>query len=78
MLTVLQRSVLGQLKWVKNPEIIAECSQEQLKKVNSHISEFARSFIKYDVEVTKLGAEKDRKAGKKAEKKKERWGIFYV
>ena len=47
--------------------------------MNKKLSEFARSFIEYDLEATKLGAQRGLKAVKNVKKKKEeRAEIFYV
>jgi len=79
MLGALQRSLLGWMQWVNNPDIMTRLTQEDLKKMNKKLSEFVRSFVEYDLEVTKLGAERGLKARKKVERKrKERAEIFYV
>jgi hypothetical protein len=79
VLSVLQRSVLGWLGWVENPEVAARFTQEELEKMDKKLSEFTRSFIKYDIEATKLGATKGLKAKKKVKKKKKkRTEAFYV
>lgn len=79
MLSTLQRSLLGWNQWVSNPEIMTRFTQEDLEKMSKKLSEFTRSFIEYDLEVTKLGAQRGLKAIKKVKKKK---GItpetFYV
>ena len=79
MLGALQRSLLGWMQWVNNPDIMIRFTQEDLEKMNKNLSEFVRTFIEYDLEVTKLGAERGLKARKKVERKrKERTDIFYV
>ena len=79
VLNVLQRSVLGWLGWVENLEVAARFTQEELEKMDKKLSEFTRSFVKYDIEATKLAAKKGLKAKKKAKKKKEkRTEAFYV
>lgn len=79
MLSVLQRSLLGWMQWVNNPDIMTRFTQEDLEKMNKKLSELSRSFIEYDLEATKLGAQRGLKAEKKVKKKKEgRTGIFYV
>jgi len=79
VLSVLQRSVLGWLGWVENPEVVARFTQEELEKMDKKLSGFTRSFIKYDIEATKLGAKKGLKTKKKVKKKKEkRTEAFYV
>jgi len=79
VLNVLQRSVLGWLGWVENLEVAARFTQEELEKMDKKLSEFTRSFVKYDIEATKLAAKKGLKAKKKAKKKKKkRTEAFYV
>ncbi|MFX0203280.1 MAG: DUF2153 family protein [Candidatus Hodarchaeota archaeon] len=79
LLSVLQRSLLGWTQWVNNPDIMTRFTQEDLEKMNKKMSEFTRSFIEYDLEATKLGAQRGLKARKKIKKKEEeRPEIFYV
>ena len=79
MLSALHRSLLGWMHWVNNPDMMTRFRQEDLEKMDKKLSEFARSFIHYDLEATKLGAQRGLKARKKAKKKKEeRAEIFYV
>jgi hypothetical protein len=47
--------------------------------MNKKLSSFTRSFVQYDLEVTKLGSQKGLRAKKKTKKKKEeRAESFYV
>ena len=79
MLSALQRSLLGWMQWVNNPDIMTRFTQEDLESINKKLSDFARSFIEYDLEATKLGAQRGLKAIKKVKKKKdERAEAFYV
>ncbi len=79
MLSALQRSLLGWMQWVNNPDIMTRFTQEDLKKIDKKLSDFTRSFIEYDLEATKLGAQKGLKARKKVKKKEEeRAEVFYV
>ena len=79
MLIALHRSLLGWMQWADNPDVMTKFTQEDLEKMNKKLSEFTRSFIEYDLEATKLGAQRGLKARKKAKKKKEeRAEIFYV
>jgi hypothetical protein len=79
ILSGLQRSLLGWMQWVDNPDIMTRFTQEDLEKMNKKLSEFTCSFIEYDLEATKLGAQKGLKARKKVKKKKEeRAETFYV
>ena len=76
MLGALQRSLVGWLQWVKNPEIMVKFTKEELEEINSNIAKFTRSFIEYDLEVTEQGTKKGLKAKKK--KPKERAEPHYV
>jgi hypothetical protein len=79
MLSTLQRSLLGWMQWVNNPDIMTRFSQEDLETMNKKLSEFTRSFLEYDLEATRLGAQRGLKAIKKVKKKKEeRAEAFYV
>ena len=79
ILSALQRSLLGWMQWVNNPDIMTKFTKEDLEEMNKKLSEFTRSFIEYDVEATKLGAQKGLRAKKKVKKKKEeRAEGFYV
>ena len=79
VLSVLQRSLLGWTQWVNNPDIMTIFSQKDLETMTEKLSEFTRSFVKYDLEMTSLGAKKGLKAPKKVTKKKEeRTERFYV
>ena len=78
-LSALQRSLLGWMQWVNNPDIMTRFTQEDLEMINKKLSKLARSFIEYDLEATKLGAQRGLKAIKKVKKKKEeRADTFYV
>jgi hypothetical protein len=78
-LSALQRSLLGWMQWVNNPDIMTRFTQEDLESINKKLSDFARSFIEYDLEATKLGSQRGLKAIKKVKKKKdERADAFYV
>ncbi len=79
ILGALHRSLLGWMQWVNNPDIMTRFTQEDLEKMSKKLSEFVRSFIEYDLEVTKLGAERGLKARKRIERKREeRAEVFYV
>ena len=79
MLNTLQRSWLGWMQWVNNPDIMTRFTQEDLEKMNKKLSELTRSFIEYDLEATKSGVQKGLKARKKVKtKKEERAETFYV
>ena len=80
VLSVLQRSLIGWTQWVGNPEIMTIFSQDDLEKMIKTLSEFTRSFVEYDLEMTSLGVKKGLKAPKKVAKKnkEERTEKFYV
>ena len=80
ILNVLQRSLFGWTQWVNNPEIMTIFSEKDLKTMTETLSEFTRSFVKYDMEMTSLGVKKGLKSPKKVVKKKsqDRTERFYV
>ena len=80
VVSVLQRSLIGWTQWVNNPEIMTIFSQNDLEKMTKTLSEFTRSFVKYDLEMTRLGVKKGLKSSKNVAKKKkeERPERFYV
>lgn len=70
MLGALQRSLVGWLQWVKNPEIMVKFTQEELEEINKNISKYVQTFIEYDLKVTKQGTKKGLKAKKKKAEEK--------
>ncbi len=70
-LRALEMSLVGWKGWVNNPEIMTKFSKEEIENMNKKLSEFARSFIEYDVEATELGAQKGLRGIKKVKRKKE-------
>ena len=70
MLSALQRSLLGWMGWVNNPDIMTRFTQEDLEEMNKKLSELSRSFIEYDLKVTEQGTKKGLKAKKKKPKEK--------
>ncbi len=82
ILGALHRSLLGWMQWVNNPDIMTRFTQEDLEKMNKSLSEFVWSFIEYDLEATKLGAEKGLAARERPDRKRkerdERTEDFYV
>ena len=80
VLNVLQRSMIGWTQWVNNPDIMSIFSQNDLENMKGKLSEFTRSFIKYDLEMTSLGVKKGLKTSKKVtpKKKNQRTERFYV
>ncbi|RLI37194.1 hypothetical protein DRO55_01910 [Candidatus Bathyarchaeota archaeon] len=57
-LYALHRSLIGWMNWVNNPDIMATFNYEELEEMNKKITSFVEDFIKYDVEVTQLGAKR--------------------
>ncbi len=79
VLSALQRSLLGWMQWVNNPDIMTRFTKEEMEEMNKKLTDFTRSFIEYDMEATKLGAQKGLRVKKKVKKKKEeRAESFYV
>jgi hypothetical protein len=79
VMSVMQRSLVGWMQWVNNPDIMSIFSQKDLEKMTKELSSFTYSFVKYDLEMTKLGAKKGLKAPKKVSKQREaRTERFYV
>jgi len=58
-LYALHQSLLGWMNWINNPDIMSAFKEEELEEMNRRIMELTESFIKYDVEVTQLGAGKN-------------------
>ncbi len=80
VLSVLQRSLLGWMQWVNNPDIMTIFAQEDLKQMTGRLAKLTQSFVEYDMKMTSLGVEKGLKTPKKVAKKKreERSERFYV
>lgn len=79
ILSVLQRSLFGWVQWVNNPDIMSIFSQKDLEEMTKRLSEFSKSFLEYDLEITNLGVKKGLKAPKKIKKKREESADrFYV
>lgn len=72
LLGALERSLIGWKQWVNNPGIMVKFSQDDLENMNKRLSEFAHSFIEFDIEVTRLGAKRGLKTRRKTKKKKEK------
>jgi len=62
----LEMSLQGWKQWVNNPNIMTRFDREDLEKMNKKLVEFASTFIKYDMEATRLGMKRGLKARKKA------------
>lgn len=57
-LGAFQRSLLGWMQWVNNPEIMTKFSQRELEEMNKTLGGFVRSFIEYDIKITNQGIKK--------------------
>jgi hypothetical protein len=80
VLNVLQRSLVGWMQWVNNPDIMSIFSQTDLERMTKELSMFSQSFVTYDMEMTGLGVNKGLKSPKKVTRKKgdKRTDRFYV
>ncbi len=65
-LNAIYRSWAGWMEWVRNPEIMAEFTMEELKEMSEYLCKFAESFLEYDIKITEKTTTK---AQKRAEKK---------
>lgn len=78
MLGALHRSLLGWMQWVNNPDVMSKFTKGDLDEMDKKLSEFARSFIEYDSQVTKKGAEKGLRARRRIERRREAEDVFYI
>lgn len=78
MLGALHRSLLGWMQWVNNPDVMSRFTKGDLEEMDKKLSDFTRSFIDYDLEVTKKGAEKGLKARRRIERRREAEEVFYI
>jgi hypothetical protein len=77
-LGALEMSLTGWKGWVNNPDVMTRFTLAELKGMNEQLFEFARSFVKYDIQATELGVQKGLKAAKKVEKKGAKRRVSYV
>jgi len=77
MLEALQRSIIGWMQWINNPDIMTRFTREELSEINKRMAEFTQSFIKYDIEITKKGEEKGLEISRRRIETKGR-GIIYI
>jgi len=68
MLGALQRSLLGWMQWINNPDVMTRFTEEELREMSKKITEFTRAFIEYDLEITKKGIEKGLEAGRRVQR----------
>lgn len=79
ILSVMQRSLFGWTQWINNPDIMSIFSQEDLEKMTKRLSDYCKSFVEYDLEVTHLGVKRGLTTPKKIKKRNgERADRFYV
>jgi len=76
MISALHRSLNGWVQWVNNPDIIAQFTKEELDGMNEKLTEFTRSFIEYDLEITNKGVEKG--LGERRAERGDRAEAFYI
>jgi len=57
-LGTLWGSLEGWMQWINSPRIMTQFTQEELKKMNSAIMDFVKSFIEYDIKMTEQGIKK--------------------
>lgn len=77
-LNALHRSMVGWVQWVNNPDVMTIFSQEELQKMTKELTGFARSFVTFDLEITKFGAEKGLKESKSDKRRGATTERFYV
>lgn len=79
VMSAMQRSLVGWMQWVGNPDVMSMFSQKDLEDMTKELSKFTHSFVQYDLKMTEFGAKKGLKAHKKASKQREgRSERFYV
>ena len=76
VLNALQRSLLGWMQWVNNPDVMARFTEEELEEMDKKLTEFTRSFIEYDMKVTKKGEEKGLEAQRRIERGERERGVY--
>lgn len=69
MLNALNRSLVGWIQWINNPDVMTKFTEEELEDVNKILADLICSFIEYDLKISRMGAEKRLKARKMAEKR---------
>jgi len=79
-LIALWNSLSGWMRWINNPDVMAKFDQEELNEMNKTITDFVKSFIEYDIKITKQGIQKDAKeiAEDRASRTRNVPGRFYV
>jgi hypothetical protein len=72
VLRALEMSLLGWKQWVNSPDIMVNFTKQDLEDMNQRMTDFALSFIEFDIEITQLGVKKGLKTEKKVRKKREK------
>ncbi len=57
-LNAMDRSVQGWRKWIQNLDFMARFSEDELKAIEQGLTKSARSFIEYDIDITKQHEDK--------------------
>ncbi len=70
MLGALHTSLTGWTQWVNSPDIMTRFKEKDLEEMSRKLTEFTRSFTKYDLEITKKGADKGLKAKRRARRRR--------
>lgn len=78
VLSALQRSLLGWTQWVSNPDVMTRFTREELEEMDRKLADFARSFIEYDMQITKKGEEKGLEAQRRVERREREGGGVYI
>jgi hypothetical protein len=80
VMNILQRSFVGWMQWITNPEIMSMFSKTDLEQMTQELTQFTKSFVEYDIRMTGLGLQKGLNAPKKVKQKntENRTEHFYV
>ena len=79
VMNILQRSLVGWMQWITNPEIMSIFSKADLEKMTQQLTKFTETFVEYDIQMTQIGLQKGLKVPKKLGKKEQnRSESFYV
>lgn len=70
-LRAIERSIVGWLEWINNPNLMANFSLEEIREMHRTILDFAIKFLEYDIKVTEMGE-------KMATRREGRGGYTYV
>ena len=57
-LNAIDRGVQGWRKWIQNLDFMARFSEDELKAIEQGLVKSVRSFIEYDIDITKQHEEK--------------------